>query len=302
MSHEDAEDRRARLESLSLPGGPLNINAPNATVMVKAHFRTVAGEWVPTAAHRRVHTALLARWRTDTPALQQERKAALFAGPPAAGKSTLMGAPGSHLAEHRRIDADDFKTLLLEAAVLDGSILTLLPETLRDNRTGRFHPFELSALVHHESTILHARALSEAMSAGEAIAVDGTLGHMPWARYLAGQLRDFGYKIHVIDVEATQELSLARVVERWRAGYENALARPGDPKAAMGGRWLPASAVTRLFVGGQTRSDCEVNALQITRSFSEVVKYDLYRASSNAVAPEHEQAWSRDGSGEWTSP
>ncbi|MDJ0004864.1 zeta toxin family protein [Rhodococcus fascians] len=285
-----------------MPGGPLNINAPNATVMAKAHFRSVVGEWVPTAARKKIHTALLARWRTDSQPPPQERKATLFAGPPAAGKSTLMGAPGTHLGEHRRIDADDFKTLLLEAAVLDGSIWNLLPEALRHNRTGQFHPFELSALVHHESTILHARALSEAMRAGENIAIDGTLGYMPWARELAGQLRDFGYKIHVIDVEATRELSLERVVGRWRTGYENALARPGDPKAAMGGRWLPTSAVSRLFTPGQARSHCEVNALEIATSFSEVVKYDLYRASDRPVAPKREQSWSRTGSGEWTSP
>jgi hypothetical protein len=210
-----------------------------------------------------------------------------------------MGAHGTHLGEHRRIDADDFKTLLLEAAVLDGSIRTLLPERLRNNQEEQFHPLELSALAHHESTILQARALSEAMYAGENVAVDGTLGHMPWAKELVGQLGDFGYEIHVIDVEARQEISLARVVERWRAGYENALAHPGEPKAAMGGRWLPSSAVTRLFTPGRTLSHCEKNASDIAFNFSEVVKYDLYRTSAPMEPPKHEQSWKRTADGEW---
>lgn len=221
-----------------------------------------------------------------------------------------MGAPGTHLTEHRRIDADDFKTLLLEAAMLDGSIPTLLPEYLRDNQKEQFHPFELSALVHHESTILQARALSDAMRAGENIAIDGTLGYMPWAKELVGQLGDFGYEIHVIDVEAKQDISIARVVERWRAGYERAIALPQDPDAAMGGRWLPSSAVTRLFAGepgwsadpspvaGLSMS--ETNARQLAETFPEIVKYDLYRTTAPMEPPKHEQSWKRTADGEWT--
>ncbi|OZC96151.1 hypothetical protein CH275_26800 [Rhodococcus sp. 06-235-1A] len=302
MAHEAVEDRRARLESLSTPVGPLNIDAPLATVKDRRHFRTVAGELVPTSARRKLHAALLGRWRDSSQDLRSARRATLFAGPPAAGKSTLMGASNTHLADHRRIDADDFKTLLLQSAVEDGSIASLIPRPLRDNFEEQFHPLELSALVHRESTILQERALSDAMRAGENVAIDGTLGYMPWAKDLVRQLGDFGYKIHVIDVEAEEELSLARVVTRWRTGYENALADPHDPTAAMGGRWLPASAVTRLFATGRTVSHCEMNASEIAFNFSEVVKYDLYRTTAPMEPPKHEQSWSRDRSGEWTSP
>lgn len=149
-----------RLESLSTPVGPLNIDAPLATVNDRHHFRTVAGELVPTSARRRLHAALLGRWRDSCRDLRSARRATLFAGPPAAGKSTLMGASKTHLAEHRRIDADDFKALLLQSAVEDGSIASLVPLALRDNFGERFHPLELSALVHRESTILQERALS----------------------------------------------------------------------------------------------------------------------------------------------
>ena len=239
-----------------------------------------------------------------------KRKATLFAGPPAAGKSTLMGAPATDLAEYRQIDADDFKTLLLRSAVLDGSISTLLPEALRGNQKEQFHPLELSALVHHESTILQARALIAAMRAGENVAIDGTLGYMPWATELVGQLGDFGYEIHVIDVEATQEIALARVIDRWRAGYARATAFPSDPVAAMGGRWLPASAVTRLFTaapevaGTPLVAGCstsETNAHQLAAAFPEVVKYDLYRTTALMEPPKHEQSWKRTGSGDWAT-
>lgn len=301
MAYEETEDRRARLESLSTPAGPLNVDAPLATVMDRHHFRTVAGELVPTSARRRLHADLLGRWRGSCQDVRSARRATLFAGPPAAGKSTLMGASNTHLAEHRRIDADDFKTLLLQSAVEDGSIASLVPLPLRDNFGERFHPLELSALVHRESTILQERALSDAMRAGENIAIDGTLGYMPWAKDLVRQLGDFGYKIHVIDVEAEQELSLARVVTRWRTGYEKAVAFPHDPDAALGGRWLPASAVTRLFPAGPARSVSEVNAREIAITVSSVVKYDLYRAAADAMAPEPKGSWFRTADGDWTS-
>ncbi|OZC42397.1 hypothetical protein CH289_27335 [Rhodococcus sp. RS1C4] len=301
MAYEATEDRRARLESLSTPVGPLNIDAPLSTVKDRRHFRTVAGELVPTASRRKLHAALLGIWRDSCKDVRNARRAKLFAGPPAAGKSTLMRASDTHFVEHRRIDADDFKALLLQSAVEDGSIDSLVPLPLRDNFGERFHPLELSALVHRESTILQERALSDAMRAGENIVIDGTLGYMPWAKGLVRQLGDFGYKIHVIDVEAEQELSLARVVTRWRTGYEKAVAFPHDPDAALGGRWLPASAVTRLFPTGPARSHCEVNAIEIVNSYSEVVKYDLYRASADSLAPKRKASWSRTDTGEWIS-
>lgn len=297
MSHEAVEDRRARLESMSLTDGPLDTYAPNATVMDELEFRSVGGEWIPTAARRRRHTALLDTWRADSSNPPRDRQAILFAGPPAAGKSTLMDG---HLTERRRVDADDFKELLLRSARASGTLEMLLPEPLRHTLSEDFHPLELSALVHHESMILYQRALNDAIRAGENIAIDGTLGHKPWARKLTDQLRTFGYKIHVIDVEATQELSLTRIVARWRAGYENAVADPHDPEAAMGGRWLPASAVTRHFTAGQDYSDCEVNARDIANGLREVVRYDLYRASVDAIAPKHEQSYAKTSSGEWT--
>src|SRR3546814_21095568 len=57
----------------------------------------------------------------------QLKREELAAGPPAAGKSTLMGAPAPDLAEYRQIDAADFQTLLPRSAVLDGSTHTLPP-------------------------------------------------------------------------------------------------------------------------------------------------------------------------------
>lgn len=299
-----------RLESLSTPGGPLNIDAPQATVMDRRYFRSVGTEWVPTASRRKLHSELMETWNTRCQNPRRERKAILFAGPPAAGKSTLMGASNAYFGEYRRVDADDFKELLLQSVVNDGLLATLLPESLQDNVAERFHPLELSALVHRESTILQERALNEAMRAGENIAIDGTLGYLPWAEELVRQLRDFGYKIHVIDVEAVQELSLARVVGRWRTGYEKALACPQDPNAALGGRWLPASAVTRLFTtglevrGGSPIAHCsvtETHAREIATKFPEVVKYELHRTSDAAGAPTLEAQWQRTHSGEWVS-
>lgn len=301
------EDRQAWLEGLSMPGGPLTINAPHSTLEDRNHFRIVRGEAVPKGARRKLHTALLQAWSEATTNPGRRRRAMVFAGPPAAGKSTLMRALGSDASGHRRIDADDFKALLLGNAVLDDSLPAMLPESLRTVRT-QFYPLELSALVHRESTLLQERALNASMRAGEDLAIDGTLANKYWAEKLINQLANFGYSIHLVDVETDMDVALERVLMRWRMGYQRALDHPADPEAAMGGRWLPSTAVTRLF--GETReadsmpllgrSVSELNVREIATAVPEVCRYDLYRTASASGGPICETSWERKN-GDWVT-
>lgn len=112
----------------------------------------------------------------------------------------------------------------------------------------RFYRNELCALVHVESNVILERAVAQSLAAGENVIIDGTMAWKPWVSGLVTQLGDEGYSIHVVDVEASREIAAARIVHRWQQGLLAALtASAADSAAQMGGRWLPVSAVDRLF-------------------------------------------------------
>ena len=65
------------------------------------------------------------------------------------------------LARWRIINSDDFKDLILQAALQDGTYDQLVPAELGElERAGeRFWPRELAAIVHEEAAILVERAV-----------------------------------------------------------------------------------------------------------------------------------------------
>jgi len=169
VSTDEFEDRRAFLSSLSIPGGPLTIDAPHATINARRYFRRIDGEPVPTRPRLRLHERILADWRASRTLVRRDRVSILMAGPPGAGKSTAQThLVGEHPQGWRHLDADEFKLRLLAAADADGSLQQLLPEELRakPGQSSRFYPNELSALVHIESNLLLETAVAEALSGG----------------------------------------------------------------------------------------------------------------------------------------
>jgi DNA polymerase III delta prime subunit len=126
----------------------------------------------PRAARQRLHDRLLAQWRAHAPEVATDRRALLLAGPPGAGKSTaqsnLTDSIGVPLARWRIIDSDDFKDLILQAALQDGTYEPLVPPELGElERAGeRFWPRELAAIVHGEAAILVERAVSDSIARG----------------------------------------------------------------------------------------------------------------------------------------
>ena len=104
------------------------------------------------------------------------------------------------------------------------------------------------------------------------------------------------YTIHIADVEASRQVATARIVHRWQQGLTAALTASGDdPAARMGGRWLPVSAVDRLFTDTRLpdgkplhgRSVSEVNAREVSEESPAVTRYDLYRTFAVDRGPEH---------------
>ncbi|WP_209448840.1 AAA family ATPase [Rhodococcus qingshengii] len=232
-----------------------------------------------------------------------------MAGPPGAGKSTARAQllHGESVG-WRYLDADEFKLRLLHAAVADGSLQDLLPQPLRSapGQPSRFYPNELCALVHVESNVILEQVVGQCVAAGENVIIDGTMAWKPWVSALVTRLDDEEYDIHVVDVEASKEIAAARIVHRWKQGLDAALtASAEDAQAQMGGRWLPVSAVDRLFAAHRQpdgkplegRSVSEVNALEVSEESPAVSRYDLYRTVVADGGPEHieRREWTEGG-------
>jgi integrase len=240
---EDLEERadahQRRLSALSRAGGPLNPASPAATTNNPAWFDRRAG-LRPLPARRRLHRQLLEAWRARRPAVRTDRHAILLAGPPGAGKSTVLAAviaaTGTAADEWRIINSDDFKDQLLEQARRDGSYDSwLLQGQLAERQAPdeRVWPRELAALVHQEAGLLVSRATRSALASGENVVIDGTLSDAPRAHELLERLIAAGYSVRLVDVEASHEAVQARVAARWRADYVAAEAGTrADPTVA----------------------------------------------------------------------
>lgn len=312
LTPDEIDVRRRFLESLSTEGQPLHANAAHASVNNPAWFQLDDdGELDATPERDELHMRILGQWEESNPHVVRGHSAIVMAGPPGAGKSTTRAKlfHGRDQSQWRHVDADDFKRHLLEEALADGTLQQLLPEEMRvwPGESSRFHPFELSALVHHESTnFLFNPALEDAIARGDNLIIDGTLAWKPRADRIVADLSEAGYRIRVVDVEAPKAVTLARTVERWRLGYLQALNKPTGPDAHLGGRWLPPGAVDALFTEFREpdkkplhgKSVTEVNALEISEANTAVTQYDLYRTLSAKGAAEHVERRKRSGRGE----
>jgi len=170
------------VRELSKPGQALAPGSPTASVNNPRWW--IDGDVTP--ARRRLHTRLIDEVRSGTPDLHQDKKAIVLAGPPGAGKSTVLKEVlGDHRGEYLVIDADEFKRSLLHEAQADGSYDDfLIPNEIRERQEAgeKFYPLELASLVHEESSYL-ARALrTNAIATGDNIVVDPVLSDMDGPR------------------------------------------------------------------------------------------------------------------------
>lgn len=263
------------VRELSKPGQALARNAATATTNNPAWW--VDGE--PTLTRDRLHERLIDEARAAAPDVEQQRRAIVLAGPPGAGKSTVLT---DVLGEHRRkylvIDADEFKRSLLREAQADGSYdQWLIPAAIREREAQgeRFYPLELASLVHEESSYLAQRLREDAIAAGENIVIDTVLSDESKALALGQRLHEAGYDVRVIDVEVPYELSEARIRARWEHAYTTAL-EGGD---SLGGRWVPSEYARDVFDGPDGSSKPEAAARVLAEQCPAVGRYRVFRTT-----------------------
>lgn len=242
------------LNDLTAPGGELHRNSPLATYL--------PGEPI-TPDRVRFQRRLLDDLKDEGEGdIEKNGIAALItAGPPGAGKSTMVKE--MHLAGvgWRRIDADDIKMRLLEAARQDGTFNAVLSRGLADGYPIMLN--ELASLVHNESVFLADRFIERCLQARENVVIEGTLsweGLPPrYARML--ELNEYA-SVTILDVEVDCATALEHAYKRWNEGRIEVIngARHG------GGRFTPKDAIVSLYDATGRFSKCNENAVDFFTS------------------------------------
>lgn len=280
MTGEDSSAIAAHRETVrewARVGGPLSPASACATVNNPDWFiRTPNGVDRPLLERKELHDRLVAAYRDEFPDIRAERKAIILAGPPGAGKSTVLAdVLGADRSAWITIDADEFKRALLTEAIKDGSYArSIVPLEVRAAEAAgeRFFPLELASLVHEESSQLAIRVRNEAVREGLNVVIDTVLSSPEKAVELGQRLGSVGYRVEVIDVEVPFELSESRIADRWQQSYERALA--GDDE--LGGRWVPSEYARGVYAGPGGRSLPDVAAERLADTGPTVMRYRRY--------------------------
>ena len=268
---ELTECQRARvqvLRRLARDGGPLAPTAPTATIHNPAWFRPSIGRRLrPTPERLALHDDLVDAFYEKRGRGDIGNRAVMLAGPPGAGKGTIRARILQEAGQRFTVaDPDEFKELLIEDAQRRGWLEELVPAEAREAGFV-LAPMELSALVHEESSHLARLVRTVAINQGANLVIDSVMAREAPALQQAKTLESRGYGIEVLNVQVPQELSQARILQRWAT----------DSTKPFGGRWVPSEFRQDVFSGDhEAVSWPDRNARTVAERVDAVERYRRY--------------------------
>lgn len=173
------------------------------------------------------------------------------AGPPGAGKSSILSTAIDDLTTRLVIDADLAKDYLARWCAGEGRYDDLLGTPLPDS--GVFRPRELSPLLQTTSTEVCNAVRRAALMDRLDVVIEGTMASPAYGDRLLQSLAKADYdRLHIVSVETDRATAGKRAVQRWWQG------RNDDPE--MGGRLLLPETIDHAYTAGRERSVCRANA------------------------------------------
>lgn len=275
---------RATLVEFTRAGGPLSPDSPYCTQAQ----HTLHGQY--TRDRRQLHNRILNDFFASTTAAR-EGKAIIMSGPPGAGKSAALRERIGSGEQWRVIDPDYFKSrILFHETERDPTLSSLNQDSRLQERRREgelFAPGEYAALIHEESSDLARRAMRRALVDRENVVIDGIHSQASKIEDKLSKLREFNYSsTSILVVDGTQEVTRARVEQRWRNGYERFL----DSTGSLDGRFVPEAITAALYSGPQAKtSSCYKAVIEIISSetgqsiVEQIEVYIVPRADANPV-------------------
>ncbi|MCA5894840.1 zeta toxin family protein [Isoptericola sp. NEAU-Y5] len=172
------------------------------------------------------------------------------AGPPGAGKSSILRTAIDDLSMRLVIDADIAKDHLARWCATKGLYADLLGTPLPDG--GVLRPRELRPLLQTTSTEVCNAVRRAALLARMDVVIEGTMASPAYGdRLLQSLAKDDYDRLHIVSVETDRETAGKRAVERWWQGR--------NEDSEMGGRLILPETIDHAYTEGQ--GDCKVDLM-----------------------------------------